>query len=189
MSTTLTTPRGLPPGFVPPRAGWFVALGLLFIVLGVVALLDVVAATIVSTIVIGFLVIVAGVGQIAHAVAHRGHAGPGIWLSALIGALYIVGGFIILEEPIAGSVILTAVLAFCLVFAGIARIAFAAGHRHIGGWWAIVFSGLFALLIGAVIYFSLPWSGLWLLGTFVGVELIFAGVSALTFGAALRRHV
>ncbi len=174
-------------GMASPRAGWFIALGILFILLGVLAWADVVATTLASTVVIGLMLIVAGVVQAAHALAHRGVTASAALVSGLIGVLYVLGGVTIIAEPVAGSVLLTAVLAFCLVLAGVFRMAWAAGHRRLGGWWVLLLSGLVALAVGVLIYLSLPWSGLWVLGTLVAIELVVGGVSALMFGLSLRR--
>jgi uncharacterized membrane protein HdeD (DUF308 family) len=38
-----------------------------------------------------------------------------------------------------------------------------------------------------LLYLMLPWSGLWVVGTLIAVELIFHGVSLVQFGLALRR--
>ena len=176
-----------------PRAGWFIALGIAFVLLGVLAWADVVATTLASTVLIGLLLLLAGIVQLVHAAAHHG-PGPragrrtGVWLPALIGLLYLLGGLSILREPVTGSVLLTAFLAGCLIFAGLARAVWAAGHRQLAGWWSLLLSGLVALGIGILVYVSLPWSGLWLLGTVGAVELIVGGVAALTFGLSLRRR-
>ena len=188
MSGSLHAARFPSGGLASPRSGWFIALGILFILLGVLAWVDVVATTLASTVVIGLMLMVAGVVQVAHAVAHRGITAFAAVASGLIGVLYVLGGVAIIEEPIAGSVLLTAILAFCLVFAGVARIAWAVGHRRLGGWWGLLLSGLVALVVGILVYLSLPWSGLWLLGTLVAIELVIGGVSALMFGLSLRRR-
>ncbi len=176
-----------------PRAGWFIALGIVSVLLGVLAWADVVVTTLASTILIGLLLIAAGIVQLVHALAHHGDGGPvhrrtGVWLPALIGALYVLGGIVILREPVAGSVLLTTLLAGCLIFAGLARAVWAGGHRQIAGWWSLLLSGLVALAVGILVYVSLPWSGLWLLGTLVAVELVVGGVAALGFGLSLRRR-
>ncbi len=174
-------------GAMPARPGWFIALGIILILLGLLAWLDVVAATIASTLIIGVLLIVAGGVQLAHAFAHREIATAGRWFSALIGLLYILGGIAIIAEPIAGSLLLTAFLAACLIVAGITRLIWAGSHRRLRGWWGLLLSGAVTLLVGVLIYLSLPWSGLWALGTLVAIELVIGGVSALSFGLALRR--
>jgi len=64
----------------------------------------------------------------------------------------------------------------------------AAGHRHVANWWTMVLSAVVALLTGIFIFVTLPWSGLWLIGTFIAIELIFGGISALSFGLSLKRN-
>lgn len=188
MSNSQTFP-GIPGnGIMPaPRPGWFIALGIVFILLGALAWIDAVAATLASTVVIGLLLVLAGVVQLAHAIAHRGTGARGALLPGLLGVLYILAGITIVEEPINGSLLITAFLAGCLIIAGIVRIVWAAGHRGSGGWSGLLLSGVVALVIGVVVYESLPWSGLWLLGTVVAAELIIGGIAMLIFGVRLRR--
>ena len=176
-----------------PRAGWFIALGIVFVLLGVLAWADVVVTTLASTVLIGLVLICAGIVQFVHAAAHHGGDSlglrrTGVWLPALIGVLYVLGGVSIIREPVTGSVLLTAFLAGCLIFAGLARAIWAGGHRQRPGWWSLLLSGLVALVVGILVYVSLPWSGLWLLGTVVAVELVVGGVAALAFGLSLRRR-
>lgn len=188
MSNTQTIP-GFPIGSTlpTPRPGWFIALGIVFILLGMLAWIDAVTATLASTIVIGLLLLLAGVVQLAHALAHRGTTARAALLPGLIGLLYMFGGITIIEEPVTGSVLITAFLAGCLIIAGIVRIVWATGHRRLGGWSGLLLSGIVALGIGILVYVSLPWSGLWLLGTVVAAELIIGGLALLMFGLRLRR--
>jgi uncharacterized membrane protein HdeD (DUF308 family) len=60
-------------------------------------------------------------------------------------------------------------------------------HRELHGWGVLLASGLLSLLVGVVLYLSLPWSGLWVLGTLVAFDLILQGVAWLEIGFALRR--
>ena len=53
------------------------------------------------------------------------------------------------------------------------------------GWVMMLVSGVISLLVGVMLYLTLPWSGLWVVGTLIAVELIVHGVSWLQFG--LRR--
>jgi uncharacterized membrane protein HdeD (DUF308 family) len=48
-------------------------------------------------------------------------------------------------------------------------------------------SGVISLLVGLMLYWTLPWSGLWVVGTLIAVELVVHGVSWLQFGLTLRR--
>jgi uncharacterized membrane protein HdeD (DUF308 family) len=167
------------------RWGWFVALGIAQLVLGIIAWFDVIAFTIAGTIFIGALLVVAGAFQVVHAFMDR-EWGAFI-LHLLVGVLYMIGGFLLMDEPLEGSVVITILVAAALIIGGILRLVIAFQHRHMPGWGLLLVSGVISLLVGLMLYVTLPWSGLWVLGTLIAVELIFHGVSWVQFGLTLRR--
>jgi uncharacterized membrane protein HdeD (DUF308 family) len=165
--------------------GWFVALGIAQIVLGIIAWFDVIAFTIFGVVFIGAMLLVAGVFQIIHAFMDR--EWRAFVLDLLVGALYVVGGFLLMAEPVQGSLVITLLVAAALVIGGILRIVIAIQHRHMPGWVMMLVSGVISLLVGLMLYLTLPWSGLWVVGTLIAVELVVHGVSWLQFGLTLRR--
>jgi uncharacterized membrane protein HdeD (DUF308 family) len=167
------------------RWGWFVALGIAQLVLGAVAWFDVVAFTIAGVIFIGALLVVAGVFQIVHAFMDREWGAFALHL--LVGILYVIGGFLLMDEPVQGSVVITILVAVALIVGGILRIVIGIRHRHMPGWGLLVAGGVISLLVGAMLYLTLPWSGLWVVGTLIAVELIMHGVSWIQFGLTLRK--
>jgi uncharacterized membrane protein HdeD (DUF308 family) len=167
------------------RWGWFVALGIAQIVLGSIVWFDVIAFTIAGVIFIGALLLVAGVFQIVHAFMDR-EWGAFI-LHLLVGALYVIGGLLLMDEPLQGSVVITILVAAALIIGGILRIVIGVQHRHMPGWGLILASGVISFLVGLMLYLTLPWSGLWVVGTLIAVELVVHGVSWVQFGLALRR--
>jgi uncharacterized membrane protein HdeD (DUF308 family) len=165
--------------------GWFVALGIVMIFAGLCALGDTVLVTLLSVIFIGAVMVVSGVFQIVHAFANKQW---GAFVFALAcGTLYVVGGFLIMREPVRGSVLLTILLLFALAISGILRITMAIRHREVRGWWLLLLGGLISIGLAALLYLSLPWSGLWVLGTLIGVELLVQGFSWTSLGFTLRR--
>lgn len=166
------------------RWGWFVVLGLALIVLGIVAWADVVAVTIASTILIGAMMLVGGAFQIIHAFMSKGWRG--FIFGLLCGVLYIIGGLLIMNEPVQGAVLLTLFLAAAMIVGGIVRIVLAFQHREMRAWGLLLLSGIVGVAVGVLLYSMMPWSGLWVLGTLVAVELIVQGFSWLYFGLALR---
>jgi uncharacterized membrane protein HdeD (DUF308 family) len=167
------------------RWGWFVAFGVLLIALGIFAWIEVVAVTLAGIVFLGAMMLVAGALQIGHAFMVRGWSG--FFLHVAMGVLYILGGLLIMAEPVTGAIVVTIFLAACLVISGIFRMALAIKHRSISGWWLMFFSGLISLLIGLLLYFTLPWSGLWVPGTLISVELLVQGITWVQFGWMLRR--
>jgi len=165
--------------------GWFVALGVAQLVLGFVAWFDVVLFTIAGVIFIGAMLLVGGVLQVVHAFMDRDWRA--FVLHLLMGVLYVIGGFLLMDEPLQGSVVITIFVAAVLIMGGVLRIVMALQHRHMPGWGFMLVGGLISLVVGVMLYAMLPWSGLWVVGTLIAVELIVHGVSWLQFGLALRR--
>lgn len=170
-----------------PRTGWgwFVALGVAQLALGVIAWFDVIAFTIAGVIFIGALLLVAGVFQIVQAFMDREWGS--FALHVLVGVLYVIGGLLLMDEPVRGSVVITILVAAALIIGGVLRIVIGVQHRHMPGWGLLIAGGVISLIVGVMLYMTLPWSGLWVVGTLIAVELIFHGVSWLQFGLALRR--
>ncbi|HTI80175.1 MAG TPA: HdeD family acid-resistance protein [Acetobacteraceae bacterium] len=169
------------------RWGWFVALGIAQLALGIVAWFDVIAFTIAGVIFIGALLLVAGVFQVVHAFMDREWGS--FFLHVLVGILYVIGGFLLMAEPLEGSVIITILVSAALIIGGVLRIVIGIQHRHMAGWGLMIVGGIISLVVGVMLYLMLPWSGLWVVGTLIAVELIFHGVSWIQFGLALRRSV
>ncbi|HXA21711.1 MAG TPA: HdeD family acid-resistance protein [Acetobacteraceae bacterium] len=169
---------------IAKKWGWFVALGIAMIALGVAAWLDVVTVTIAGTIFIGASLLVGGALQIIHAFMTK--EWRGFILSLFCGILYLGGGLLIMNEPVQGALFLTLLVVAALVVGGVIRIVLALQHRNIAAWGLILLSGIVSIVVGYLLYASLPWSGLWVLGTLIAIELLIQGSSWLYFGLALR---
>ena len=164
--------------------GWFAVLGVAFIVLGFVALAHVLASTVVTVLWVGALVLVAGVVQAIHAFRVQGWGRFFYWL--LAGILYVVAGGLMISNPLLGAGVLTLMIGVALAVEGIFRIFAGVGSRPAKGWGFIVVSGIVTLLLGAIIIARWPVNSLYILGLFLGVDLIVNGVGTLMFGLALR---
>ena len=77
-------------GLAPLRAksGWIVALGVVYVIAGVIALGSVVFATVVTVFVVGVMMLIAGVAEVINAFQIKTWGKFLLWL--LLGALYIV---------------------------------------------------------------------------------------------------
>ncbi len=165
--------------------GWFTALGLLLIMFGALALIDVIAVTLASVMFIGGMLLAGGAFQIVHAFMTK--TWRAFAMNMLCGVLYVIGGLLIMDEPVEGSIIITALVVAALIAGGMLRVAIALRHREVQGWWLLLLGGLVSVVIGVLLYRSLPWSGLWVLGTLIAAELLMQGGSWLQFGLSLRR--
>ena len=169
---------------ITKKWGWFVALGIAMIALGVIAWLDVVTVTVAGTIFVGASLLVGGVFQIVHAFMTK--EWRGFMMSLFCGILYLAGGVLIMSEPMQGALFLTLLVMAALVAGGVVRIVLALQHRNIAAWGLILLSGIVSIFVGYLLYASLPWSGLWVLGTLIAIELLIQGSSWLYLGLALR---
>ena len=176
---------GLGYGHIRARWGWFVALGIVLIALGVFALGEVVAVTLASVIFIGAMLLVGGIFQILHAFLVRGW-GAFTW-QLLGGVFYVIGGLLIMDEPVQGSLVVTLFLVAALIVGGVLRVTIGMRHRDMQGWWLLLLGGAVSLIVAVLLLLQLPWSGLWVLGTLIAIELIFMGFNWLQFGLSLRR--
>lgn len=164
--------------------GWFVVLGIAFILLGFVALAHVLASTVVTVLYVGALILVGGVVQVIHAFRVQGWGRFFYWL--LAGLLYVVAGGLIMVNPLLGAGVLTLMIGVALAVEGIFRVAAGIGSRPGRGWGWIVVSGIVTLLLGAIIIARWPVNSVYILGLFLGVDLIVNGVGTLLFGLTLR---
>jgi len=167
---------GHPEGYIRYERG--VALSRLALVAGFVVLGDVVIATVISTLFIGWTAIVAGAFEIIHAFWTKGWGGFA-W-QVLLGILYIAFGAVVVGQPVASALILTYVLGLVLLMSGVVRIVLGFRHWREAGW-IMLLSGLFGVLAGLVILTGFPATGLWVLGFLLGVDLISHGVGWLTY--------
>jgi uncharacterized membrane protein HdeD (DUF308 family) len=169
---------------VAGKWGWFVALGIVLITLGVAVWLDVVSVTLATTIFIGASLLVGGVSQLIHAFVTR--EWRGFVFGLLSGLFYVAGGLLVINEPVHGAVVLTLVLVALIIAGGIIRVLLALRHREVRAWRLVLVSGLVSVVVGCLLYVELPWSGLWVLGTLIAVELLVQGGGWLYFGIAMR---
>lgn len=162
---------------------WFVVLGAALILLGIVALIYSLAATIVTALVFGWMMLIGGVFYLAGAFYTRGWGG--FFLSLLTGVLSLALGLIVINHPEEAAVVYTLMLAVFFFVEGLFRIvaALAGQFRH---WGWVALSGGISVLLGVMIWRSWPFSGLWVIGTFVGINLIFNGWSYVALGLNAR---
>jgi len=173
---------------IDPAKWWIVALvGAALIVTAFIVLGHLMAATLISTILIGVMLLVAGLFQTVHAFAERGWGG--FALSLLIGLLYLATGATLASNPVAGSLAITLLFAAFLLASGVVRIVLAFRFWHMFGW-LLLLSGAFGILAALVIMTGYPMTGLWVLGFVLGIDLLMHGVWWLAFAFLLRgaRH-
>src|SRR4029079_18952390 len=170
-SDTIIDPRaGSDTAPLRAKWGWIVALGVVYTIAGFIALGSVAMATVVSVFVVGIMMIVAGVAEVISAFQIKTWGKFLLWV--LLGLLYVFAGFVTFENPLLAAVLLTLILGASLVVSGIMRIvlAFSMKRETALGWVAV--SGVITLLRGLLILMHWPVSSLYILGLFLGIDLI-----------------
>lgn len=187
VSTTPAAPRSLGSSIhaLSGKWGWFVALGLFFALTGAYALVAVVPATIVSAIWIGAFLLVAGIGETIAAFQFKEWGRFTLWL--LMGLAYIAAGVITFVNPMAAAVSLTLIVGIALLVAGAVRIWLGFNMKGAPAWGLVVFAGVTSLILGVMILAQWPASSLYVLGIFLGVDLLFSGAGWISTGLTIRR--
>ena len=155
--------------------GWILAMGICLALAGfaIIALPLLPAFTTLTVVTfLGLLLLAAGVAQIVSAFQCK--AWKGVLLNTLVGILYIVTGFLVLENPVKGAVGLTLLLALFFLTSGIFRIVISLQERFPGWGWTL-FSGAVTVLLGLIIWRQLPESALWVVGLLLGIEFLANG--------------
>lgn len=164
--------------------GRFAALGIAMVALGTIATIYSGLTTLASVVVYGWVLIFAGVFEIGAAFSAV-RAGR-LFLHLLSGMLSTVVGIFLIARPAVGAEALTLVLSVMFLASGAYRIgaAFAMRLPHWG--WAVL-SGIVTAALGFIVWAQWPSTSTWLIGTFVGIDLIFRGWAWVMLAIAIQR--
>ena len=163
--------------------GWLLALGIIMVVLGTIALFITPAATLGTVLVLGWLLVVSGIMEIIQ--TFRVRQWGGIFLHLIGGVLGILVGLLVVTHPVAGALAWTLLFASFFTVIGIFRLVAAIRLKFPNWGWA-AFDGAITLLLGLLLWAEWPWSGFWFLGFAVGVSLLLRGWSYIMFAIAVR---
>jgi uncharacterized membrane protein HdeD (DUF308 family) len=153
----------------------FLAEGVLFIVLGLCAVVVPQLFSVAVVIFLGWLILFGGIVHISRALIFSGMPGFGSWL--FMGILQAVVGYLFIAQPAAGVFTLTILITLFFVLEGMAKISLAFMMRPLTNWGLILFSGITALVFAFIIAISWSESSQWLLGLFFGINMIFLGAT------------
>ncbi len=164
--------------------GWFFGLGLLLMALGVLAIGYAGWATEFTVIFFGFLLASAGVLQIIS--GFYTIKWTGFSLALLLGLFYIVAGILCIFKPMQSALAISLLIAAMLLIGGSFRLISALSHRF-DNWGWVVFNGLISFFLGLLILAEWPASGLWVIGLFVGIDLLLMGAYWVALSLAARK--
>jgi uncharacterized membrane protein HdeD (DUF308 family) len=165
---------------------WFVLLGIGLMVLGfgVLTYTGMVWATLVTALIFGCFMVAGGIVYIVGAFFTRGWGG--FFLSLLAGVLYLATGVILIDHPLDAAILYTLLLAVFFFVGGLFRIVGAlAGRFQHWGW--MLLNGIVTLVLGVLIWRQWPLSGLYVIGLFLGIDLVISGVNYVALGLTARK--
>ena len=166
--------------------GWFVALGLGLIILGVLAMGFAVLTTISTMIFFGILMVMAAAMHVVAAIRAQEWQHSVLWgLGAL---LYLLAGVGVIVNPILASTMMTLLVAAGLMVAGVVRIWMSFHVRPGEGWGYMALAGVLTAVLGVLIAIGWPVDSLWMIGTLIGIQIVIEGWAMLVLGLAVRNN-
>jgi uncharacterized membrane protein HdeD (DUF308 family) len=165
----------------------FLVEGTILLILGLVAIMVPMAATVAMEIVVGWLILVSGIVGLVTTFYMR--QAPGFWWSLFSALIGTAAGIVLLRWPLSGALSLTLILTVFLVFEGIVTIMFALDHRRqlSGRWGMMLVSGIVDLMLAGFIFSGLPGTAAWAIGLLVGINLVFGGSAVIAMALHARR--
>ena len=165
--------------------GWSIALSILMLVAGVLAIVMPPVAGIAVLAIVAWLLMFSGAAHLIFA-WHTRTAGGMLW-ELLLGILYIFVGVYALLHPAAGLASLTLFLAAYLLVEGVLELILSFRLRPMPGSSWLLLDGIITLILAILIWRSWPSSTEWVIGTLVGISMIFSGTARLSLSLAARR--
>ena len=170
---------------ISEKWGWFLALGIALIIIGLAAIAFPLVSTIAAKVVLGWLFLIGGVVLVIHAFSAQGWGGV-LW-NLLIGILYLFAGAWLAFFPLTGLLTLAILLAILFLAEGVFEVIMAFRVRPHEGWGFLLLSGIAAIAVGLIIAAGLPGTATWALGLLVGINLLFSGWSYVFLALAGRK--
>lgn len=166
------------------HSGWGIAIGIILLILGIVAIARPLYATIASALVFGWVFLIAGIAQSIYAFRSYG-IGQVVW-KLMVGILYLVTGIYFVSNPANAAAFLTVALGLTIFAQGAIQVILAFKMRPAQNWNLILLSGLVGIIAGIFIWSRFPYSADWLIGLWVGIHLLISGTWILTVSSAVR---
>jgi uncharacterized membrane protein HdeD (DUF308 family) len=165
--------------------GWFLTLGIGMVALGTFSISWACLTTlsVTATWIFGFFLLASGIGEVVS--AFRVGRWSGMLIHLLIGLIYSAVGFMVIDQPETAALQLTLIIAIFLIISGIFRVAFAIVEHFPGRGWVLL-NGAVTFMLGMLIYKQWPVSGLWVIGMFIGIDLLFNGWAWIMLAIGLR---
>ena len=169
---------------VRERWGWFMALGILMVLLGMIAIGAPLASGVAVNLIVGWLLVISGVAHGIHAFKASGWRGG--LVQFLCALLYLGVGWMMITNPVAGLLALTVTVLVYFIASGIFKIILAIRVENLPqrGW--VTVTGILSLVLAIYIGSQFPTSAMWVIGMLFGIEMMFSGWAFIMIAMAAR---
>ncbi len=164
--------------------GWFLAFGVVLLLLGIAAIVRAFTATVVSMVFFGWVLVFASAVQFLDAFLVGNWAG--FFVHLLMAILFVITGLLMVIRPVISAEAATFLMSMFFLIAGLYQLV-ASLWTHLPGWGWHALNGIVALVMGGLLLAEWPISGLWVIGLFVGIDLIFFGWSWVALALDLHK--
>jgi uncharacterized membrane protein HdeD (DUF308 family) len=185
MSSGTPTPLRAPENLAELSHHWllFLVLGCVVILVGVLSTIFSFIATLATVAIFGTFLLVAAVMHLVNAIT--GRSWRGFFIHLLVGVLYAVAGMVMLNHPLGAAAGLTLMMAVIFMASGILRIIASLLERF-HAWPLVLLNGFISLALGIFIWRHFPESSVWVIGLFIGIDLIFSGSAWVMLALTVR---
>ncbi len=164
--------------------GWGLALGIMMMILGIIAIAEPFFVTLAATFMFGWVLVLNGICRVIYAFRTRK---AGIFLlKLLLGALYVAGGLLLMSDLLKGMLTLTLALGILIFVNGVLETFLAFQLRPAPNWGWILASGIAGVILGIFIGSEWPSNAVWVIGILVGTDLLTSGWWMLSVSLAAR---
>jgi uncharacterized membrane protein HdeD (DUF308 family) len=164
---------------------WSIGISVLLILAGLLAIAIPQAAGIAVSALIGWLLVLSGIGHLIFAFHTRNYGGL-VW-ELLLGIIYFLVGAYLLLFPVAGLITVTFALAIYLLAEGVVELILSLRIRPRAGWIWLLFDAVITLILAGLIWRAWPFNSEWVIGTLLGISMLFSGISRLILSLAARQ--
>jgi uncharacterized membrane protein HdeD (DUF308 family) len=165
-------------------ANWSLALGVLILLLGIVALFVPTLTALAANFALAWIALATGMLQLIHAYQTRKKSHTG-W-QVMTGLLYLVISALLLIYPVQGIAAIALMLGALILMVGVAELLLALQRRPASGWGWVLVSGIVSMLGGVLIAISWPDDAFLLVAAYVGISMISGGVWRIMMSFAIR---
>ncbi|MEB3288991.1 MAG: HdeD family acid-resistance protein [Leptolyngbya sp.] len=176
----------LPPAAIKKATNWVIALSVVVILLGALAIFAPLFASAFFTSMIGWIALISGIAMVVQ--SFQADPVRGRWLTLIVGIFYALAGLFIIFNILKAAALLT--LSFGILFIAEGIITIIMGFTNRVGQsmsWLVVLNGIITLILGILVINGWPSTALWFIGLYVGISLLFSGVSLLAAALAARK--